>query len=162
MCLNNHKVKAMIVNDLLFSFTFLFWHALSAFSIPGLVLNNLAEDYYSVKVEDCPCVHKRRIYAPGHRRSSKCQIWWDEPSVMFWTNGVIWSILLIVHYPGLIHLCLCFYLSECFKGKWMCSPNTCPLPCVIEGWFVTTFDGKEYPLPGKCTYVAARVCKKNE
>ncbi|MCI4389004.1 hypothetical protein PGIGA_G00092660 [Pangasianodon gigas] len=86
----------------------------------GLVLNDRAEGYHSVKVEDCPCVHRGRTYAPGQRRSSKCQT------------------------------------CECIKGKWICSANTCPTQCIIEGWFVTTFDGKQYSLPGKCTYVAAR------
>ncbi|MCJ8743254.1 hypothetical protein PDJAM_G00091670 [Pangasius djambal] len=86
----------------------------------GLVLNDRARGYRTVKVEDCPCVHRNRTYAPGQRRSSKCQT------------------------------------CECIKGKWICSANTCPTQCVIEGWFVTTFDGKQYSLPGKCTYVAAR------
>ncbi|KAK3517524.1 hypothetical protein QTP70_012610 [Hemibagrus guttatus] len=44
---------------------------------------------------------------------------------------------------------------KCINGKWNCSDNTCETPCAIEGWFVKTFDGKEYSLPGKCTYVAA-------
>ncbi|XP_060759510.1 mucin-19-like [Neoarius graeffei] len=86
----------------------------------GLVLNDRAEGYHSVKVEDCPCVHRGRTYAPGQTRSSKCQT------------------------------------CECIRGKWICSANTCQTPCVIEGWFVTTFDGKQYSLPGKCTYMAAR------
>ncbi|XP_053505982.1 mucin-19 [Ictalurus furcatus] len=85
----------------------------------GLVLNDRAEGYHSVKVEDCPCVHREITYAPGQRRSSKCQT------------------------------------CECIKGNWNCSSNTCVPPCVIEGWFVTTFDGKQYSLPGKCTYVVA-------
>ncbi|KAM9467822.1 mucin-19-like [Clarias gariepinus] len=86
----------------------------------GLVLNDRAEAYHSVKVEDCPCVRGGRTYHSGQRLSSKCQT------------------------------------CDCIKGKWICSANTCPTPCVIEGWFVTTFDGKQYSLPGKCTYVAAR------
>ncbi|XP_030630564.1 mucin-19 [Chanos chanos] len=44
----------------------------------------------------------------------------------------------------------------CIKGKWACSGNTCSTPCIIEGQYVTTFDGKQYTLPMKCTYVAAR------
>ncbi|KAI5617791.1 mucin-19-like [Silurus asotus] len=86
----------------------------------GLVLNDRVKGYHSVKVEDCPCVHRGNIYAPGEKRSSKCQT------------------------------------CKCINGKWTCSANTCPTPCVIEGWFVTTLDGKQYSLPGKCTYVAAR------
>ncbi|XP_058273200.1 mucin-2-like [Hemibagrus wyckioides] len=86
----------------------------------GLVLNDRVEGYHCVKVEDCPCVHRGRIYAPGEQRSTKCQT------------------------------------CECIKGKWICSANTCLTPCIIEGWFVTTFDGKQYSLPGTCTYVAAR------
>ncbi|KAF4079596.1 hypothetical protein AMELA_G00179950 [Ameiurus melas] len=85
----------------------------------GLVLNDRAEGYHSVKVQDCPCVHMRVTYAPGKKISSKCQT------------------------------------CECINGKWNCSPNTCVPPCAIEGWSVTTFDGKQYSLPGKCTYVAA-------
>ncbi|KAI5094147.1 mucin-19-like, partial [Silurus meridionalis] len=86
----------------------------------GLVLNDRVKGYHSVKVEDCPCVHRGNIYAPGEKRSSKCQT------------------------------------CKCINGKWTCSANTCQTPCVIEGWFITTFDGKQYSLPGKCTYVAAR------
>ncbi|XP_073337244.1 mucin-6 [Pagrus major] len=44
----------------------------------------------------------------------------------------------------------------CGGGKWRCSENMCPAKCIIEGQYVTTFDGKEYVLPGKCTYVAAQ------
>ncbi|KAI4899805.1 hypothetical protein NFI96_013758 [Prochilodus magdalenae] len=43
----------------------------------------------------------------------------------------------------------------CVQGKWTCSDNICPPTCNIEGQFVTTFDGKQYSVPGKCTYVAA-------
>uniref|UniRef100_A0A3Q3IXR2 VWFD domain-containing protein n=1 Tax=Monopterus albus TaxID=43700 RepID=A0A3Q3IXR2_MONAL len=45
----------------------------------------------------------------------------------------------------------------CNGGKWFCSENICPSRCIIEGQFVTTFDGKRYVVPGKCTYVAAQV-----
>ncbi|KAM6961566.1 mucin-6 [Tautogolabrus adspersus] len=44
----------------------------------------------------------------------------------------------------------------CANGKWQCSENMCPSRCLIEGHFVTTFDGKQYVLPGKCTYVASQ------
>nr|XP_046153596.1 LOW QUALITY PROTEIN: mucin-19-like [Oncorhynchus gorbuscha] len=44
----------------------------------------------------------------------------------------------------------------CYNGKWICSQNSCPSRCVIEGQFVTTFDGKQYTLPGKCTYMASK------
>ncbi|XP_034529959.1 mucin-19-like isoform X6 [Notolabrus celidotus] len=42
----------------------------------------------------------------------------------------------------------------CDSGKWQCSENFCPSRCLIEGHFVTTFDGKQYVVPGKCSYVA--------
>ncbi|KAA0721171.1 Mucin-19 [Triplophysa tibetana] len=44
----------------------------------------------------------------------------------------------------------------CVKGKWKCSTNTCPSKCIIEGQLITTFDGKQYSLLDRCTYVAAR------
>ncbi|TDG96795.1 hypothetical protein EPR50_G00232720 [Perca flavescens] len=44
----------------------------------------------------------------------------------------------------------------CDSGKWKCSENNCPTRCLIEGQFVRTFDGKQYALPGKCTYVASK------
>ncbi|XP_064864211.1 mucin-2-like [Oncorhynchus nerka] len=44
----------------------------------------------------------------------------------------------------------------CNNGKWICSQNSCPSRCVIEGQFVTTFDGKQYTLPGKCAYMASK------
>ncbi|KAM9328384.1 mucin-19 [Pholidichthys leucotaenia] len=43
---------------------------------------------------------------------------------------------------------------KCDGGKWRCSENICPMKCLIEGQFVTTFDGKQYAIPGKCKYVA--------
>lgn len=47
--------------------------------------------------------------------------------------------------------------SMCDSGKWRCSENFCPARCLIEGQFVTSFDGKQYVVPGKCTYVASQV-----
>uniref|UniRef100_A0A673ZGN4 Mucin-2-like n=1 Tax=Salmo trutta TaxID=8032 RepID=A0A673ZGN4_SALTR len=47
-------------------------------------------------------------------------------------------------------------ICVCNNGKWICSQNSCPSRCVIEGQFVTTFDGKQYALPGKCTYMASK------
>uniref|UniRef100_A0A3B4XVT0 Mucin-5B-like n=1 Tax=Seriola lalandi dorsalis TaxID=1841481 RepID=A0A3B4XVT0_SERLL len=44
----------------------------------------------------------------------------------------------------------------CEGGKWRCSDNFCPARCLIEGHFVTTFDGKQYVVPGKCTYVVSQ------
>ncbi|XP_071358816.1 mucin-2-like [Trachinotus anak] len=44
----------------------------------------------------------------------------------------------------------------CEGGKWRCSENLCPARCLIEGQFVTTFDGKQYVVPGKCTYVVSQ------
>lgn len=50
-------------------------------------------------------------------------------------------------------------LSVCGAGSWNCSENFCPARCLIEGPFVTTFDGKQYVVPGKCAYVASQVKK---
>lgn len=47
--------------------------------------------------------------------------------------------------------------SMCDGGKWQCSENSCSTRCVIEGHFVTTFDGKQYVVPGKCLYLASQV-----
>uniref|UniRef100_A0A9J8ANI0 Uncharacterized protein n=1 Tax=Cyprinus carpio carpio TaxID=630221 RepID=A0A9J8ANI0_CYPCA len=44
----------------------------------------------------------------------------------------------------------------CIRGNWACSANTCPAKCIIEGQFITTFDGKQYSVLDKCTFVAAR------
>ncbi|XP_044042781.1 mucin-5B-like isoform X2 [Siniperca chuatsi] len=44
----------------------------------------------------------------------------------------------------------------CESGKWRCSENFCPARCRIEGQFVTTYDGKQYVIPGKCAYVASQ------
>ncbi|XP_040008876.1 mucin-19-like [Xiphias gladius] len=44
----------------------------------------------------------------------------------------------------------------CEGGKWHCSEYICPAQCLIEGQFVTTFDGKQYVVPGKCTYVVSQ------
>ncbi|XP_059182325.1 mucin-2-like [Centropristis striata] len=44
----------------------------------------------------------------------------------------------------------------CHNGQWQCSQNSCPSKCVIEGQFMTTFDGKQYVVPGKCTYMASQ------
>ncbi|TRY58395.1 hypothetical protein DNTS_018482, partial [Danionella cerebrum] len=46
--------------------------------------------------------------------------------------------------------------NTCVKTKWICSANTCPAQCIIEGQFITTFDGKHFSLMDRCTYVAAR------
>uniref|UniRef100_A0A8B9K0U0 VWFD domain-containing protein n=1 Tax=Astyanax mexicanus TaxID=7994 RepID=A0A8B9K0U0_ASTMX len=48
----------------------------------------------------------------------------------------------------------------CVQGKWSCSANVCPPTCNMEGQAVMTFDGKQYQVPGKCTYVAASVSEK--
>lgn len=47
--------------------------------------------------------------------------------------------------------------SVCDSGKWQCSENFCPARCVVEGQYVTTYDGKQYSVPGKCTYMASQV-----
>ncbi|XP_067284502.1 mucin-2-like isoform X2 [Pseudorasbora parva] len=86
----------------------------------GKVLNNHADGYHSINVEECPCVHAKITYAPGQNRSTKCQT------------------------------------CTCIRGTWACSPNTCPAKCIIEGQFITTFDGKQYSLLDRCTFVAAR------
>ncbi|KAM8908216.1 mucin-6-like isoform 1-T2 [Spinachia spinachia] len=44
----------------------------------------------------------------------------------------------------------------CYGGKWRCTKNLCQRRCVIEGQFVTTFDGKQYVLPNKCSFVASQ------
>ncbi|XP_070710318.1 mucin-5B-like [Pempheris klunzingeri] len=44
----------------------------------------------------------------------------------------------------------------CESGTWRCSEKFCPDRCHIEGQFVTTYDGKIYVVPGKCTYVASK------
>nr|XP_015208042.1 PREDICTED: mucin-2-like [Lepisosteus oculatus] len=44
----------------------------------------------------------------------------------------------------------------CKDGKWGCSQKKCPSRCKIEGIFVTTFDGKNYRIPGKCQYFVAQ------
>ncbi|XP_062386412.1 mucin-6-like, partial [Sardina pilchardus] len=45
---------------------------------------------------------------------------------------------------------------ECVSGKWLCSEDICPKRCSVESQFVTSFDGKHFRLPGKCSYVAAQ------
>nr|XP_055047098.1 mucin-2-like isoform X1 [Misgurnus anguillicaudatus]XP_055047100.1 mucin-2-like isoform X1 [Misgurnus anguillicaudatus] len=86
----------------------------------GKVLNDRVDTYYSINVEDCPCVHGKTIYSAGQKRMTKCQT------------------------------------CTCVRGKWVCSANTCPPKCIIEGQLITTFDGKQYSLLDRCTYVAAR------
>ncbi|XP_054595563.2 mucin-6 isoform X2 [Nothobranchius furzeri] len=44
----------------------------------------------------------------------------------------------------------------CEDGRWNCSENYCSNRCMIEGQFVTTYDGKQYTIPGKCTYMASQ------
>ncbi|XP_053170206.1 mucin-2-like [Scomber japonicus] len=44
----------------------------------------------------------------------------------------------------------------CDSGRWHCSEKLCPVKCLVEGQFVTTFDGKQYAVPGKCTYVTSK------
>nr|XP_015195190.1 PREDICTED: mucin-19-like [Lepisosteus oculatus] len=44
----------------------------------------------------------------------------------------------------------------CKDGKWDCSQKNCPSRCKIEGIFVTTFDGKDYRIPGPCKYFVAQ------
>nr|BAS02316.1 spiggin C2 alternatively spliced variant 3 [Gasterosteus aculeatus] len=44
----------------------------------------------------------------------------------------------------------------CHGVVWRCSENFCHRRCVIEGPFVTTFDGKKYVLPYKCAYLASK------
>ncbi|XP_045928607.1 mucin-2-like [Micropterus dolomieu] len=44
----------------------------------------------------------------------------------------------------------------CDRGTWQCSKNFCPNRCLIEGPFVTTYDGKQYAIPGKCSYLASQ------
>ncbi|XP_072530311.1 uncharacterized protein [Salminus brasiliensis] len=85
----------------------------------GMVLNDRADGFLCINIQECPCVHGGKTYPPGAKRNSKCQS------------------------------------CVCVQGKWNCSANVCPPTCNMEGRFVTTFDGKQYRVPGKCTYVAA-------
>ncbi|XP_051976563.1 mucin-2-like, partial [Xyrauchen texanus] len=61
----------------------------------------------------------------------------------------------ITYLPGQERRTKC-QTCTCIRGKWSCSANTCPPKCIIEGQFITTFDGKQYSLPERCTYVASR------
>ncbi|KAK7896326.1 hypothetical protein WMY93_021651 [Mugilogobius chulae] len=45
---------------------------------------------------------------------------------------------------------------SCVDGDWECTPLYIPPVCVIEGQFVTTFDGKLYTVGYGCSYVAAQ------
>jgi len=40
-------------------------------------LNDHADGYHSINVEECPCEHAKKIYAPGQERRTKCQNWWE-------------------------------------------------------------------------------------
>ncbi|XP_050963824.1 mucin-2 isoform X1 [Labeo rohita] len=86
----------------------------------GKVLNDRVDGYHSISVEECPCVHAKKMYEPGQERRTKCQT------------------------------------CTCIRGNWACSANTCPAKCIIEGQFITTFDGKQYSMLDKCTFVAAK------
>ncbi|KAL1276065.1 hypothetical protein QQF64_035688 [Cirrhinus molitorella] len=86
----------------------------------GKVLNDRVDGYHSINVEECPCVHAKKLYEPGEERKTKCQT------------------------------------CTCIRGNWACSANTCPAKCIIEGQFITTFDGKQYSMLDKCIFVAAR------
>ncbi len=83
-----------------------------------------------------------------------------------WAEKQFW----LIEYPWIAH----FYLgwitcsfkwnfilislhSVCNIGEWRCSENFCPTRCLIEGQFVTTYDGKQYVVPSKCGYVASQV-----
>ncbi|KAG7455762.1 hypothetical protein MATL_G00244420 [Megalops atlanticus] len=44
----------------------------------------------------------------------------------------------------------------CQSGQWKCVSKTCSTSCNIEREYVTTYDGKRYQLPQKCTYIASR------
>ena len=71
----------------------------------------------------------------------------------FHLGSICWSYLKFLIYISY----LVSFHSMCDSGKWQCSENNCPTRCLIEGQFVRTFDGKQYALPGKCTYVASQV-----
>ncbi|XP_073693930.1 uncharacterized protein [Garra rufa] len=86
----------------------------------GKVLNDRVDGYHSINVEECPCVHAKKLYDPGQERRTKCQT------------------------------------CTCIRGNWACSANICPAKCIIEGQFITTFDGKQYSMQDKCTFVAAK------
>uniref|UniRef100_A0A671QWR4 Mucin-19-like n=1 Tax=Sinocyclocheilus anshuiensis TaxID=1608454 RepID=A0A671QWR4_9TELE len=61
----------------------------------------------------------------------------------------------IMYAPGQERRTKC-QACTCIRGNWACSRNTCPAKCIIEGQFITTFDGKQYSMLDKCTFVAAR------
>ncbi|XP_016126944.1 LOW QUALITY PROTEIN: mucin-19-like [Sinocyclocheilus grahami] len=61
----------------------------------------------------------------------------------------------IMYAPGQERRTKC-QTCTCIRGNWACSRNTCPAKCIIEGQFITTFDGKQYSMLDKCTFVAAR------
>ncbi|XP_071370357.1 mucin-6 [Centroberyx affinis] len=60
-----------------------------------------------------------------------------------------------IYQPGHVLRTKC-QSCTCVNGKWRCPENSCPGKCVIEGQFVTTFDGRQYAVPGKCRYVASQ------
>ncbi|XP_014864982.1 PREDICTED: mucin-19 [Poecilia mexicana] len=60
-----------------------------------------------------------------------------------------------IYSPGYIRTTKC-QTCQCNSGRWQCSGNSCPSRCLIEGQFVTTYDGKRFALPGKCTYMASQ------
>ncbi|KAK9976134.1 hypothetical protein ABG768_021340 [Culter alburnus] len=61
----------------------------------------------------------------------------------------------IMYAPGQERRTKC-QTCTCIRGKWACSANICPAKCIIEGQFISTFDGKQYSLLDGCTFVAAR------
>ncbi|XP_054656548.1 mucin-19 [Dunckerocampus dactyliophorus] len=61
----------------------------------------------------------------------------------------------LIYSPGDIRSTKC-QSCVCDGGKWHCSDNYCPSRCLIEGPYVTTYDGKEYVVPGRCKYVASQ------
>ncbi|XP_055009871.1 LOW QUALITY PROTEIN: mucin-19-like [Boleophthalmus pectinirostris] len=44
----------------------------------------------------------------------------------------------------------------CSDGEWKCTSHDLPSVCVIEGNFVTTFDGKRYTVGSGCAFVASQ------
>lgn len=114
----------------------------------GSVLNDQTDGFHCVNISKCPCKFAGRSYVSGDKRSTNCQTWWGGrkkkdflEKVLFFLKSHLWISR----------------LSVCQAGGWHCSENSCPPRCLLEGQFVTTFDGKQYAVPGKCAYVASQV-----
>ncbi|XP_024864789.1 mucin-19 isoform X2 [Kryptolebias marmoratus] len=89
----------------------------------------------------CPAGEVLNDRADGHRcvRTSTCPCVFRDRT----------------YQPGAIRSTKC-QTCVCGGGTWQCSENFCPARCLVEGQFVTTYDGKQYAVPGKCAYMASQ------